>query len=142
MTVNRTQALVLGFFLVVSVSLLVILVTAPEVFDRPSDCPQIIVVEPPSWRPVSPDRLVRNRGGSAWRWTFWLILVAFLFGVLRVPAAVLQFTGILATNTPTWYVTFQALLGVFQFGVGLVMVVATAVPASGERTERSLTPAV
>jgi hypothetical protein len=29
-----------------------------------------------------------------WRWTFWLILVAFLFGVLRVPAAVLQFTGI------------------------------------------------
>jgi hypothetical protein len=25
-----------------------------------------------------------------WRWTFWLILVAFLFGVLRVPAAVLH----------------------------------------------------
>jgi hypothetical protein len=58
-----------------------------------------------------------------WRWTFWLILVAFLFGVLRVPAAVLQLTGILATNAPIWYVTFQALLGVVQFGIGLVMVV-------------------
>ena len=33
-TVNRTQALVLGFFLVVWVSLLVILVAAPEVFDQ------------------------------------------------------------------------------------------------------------
>jgi hypothetical protein len=32
-TVNRTQALVLGFFLIVWVSLLVILVAAPEVFD-------------------------------------------------------------------------------------------------------------
>jgi hypothetical protein len=31
--VNRTQALVLGFFLVVWVSLLVILVVAPEVYD-------------------------------------------------------------------------------------------------------------
>ena len=32
--VNRTQALVLGFFLVVWVSLLVILVAAREVFDQ------------------------------------------------------------------------------------------------------------
>jgi hypothetical protein len=31
--VNRTQALVLGFFLLVWVSLLVILVVAPEVYD-------------------------------------------------------------------------------------------------------------
>jgi hypothetical protein len=31
--VNRTQALVLGFFLVIWVSLLVILVVAPEVYD-------------------------------------------------------------------------------------------------------------
>jgi hypothetical protein len=28
-----------------------------------------------------------------WRWTFWLILVAFLFGVVRVPVATLQLTG-------------------------------------------------
>jgi hypothetical protein len=33
-TVNRTQALVLGFFLIVWVSLLVIFVAAPEVFDQ------------------------------------------------------------------------------------------------------------
>jgi hypothetical protein len=32
--VNRTQTLVLGFFVVVWISLLVILVAAPEVYDR------------------------------------------------------------------------------------------------------------
>ena len=42
-----------------------------------------------------------------WRWTFWLILVAFGFGVLRVPVAVLQLTGALGASTPTWYVVLQ-----------------------------------
>ena len=60
---------------------------------------------------------------SGWRWTFWLILVALLFGVLRVPVAVLQLTGVLAADTPTWYVLYQGLLGMAQFGIGLVMVV-------------------
>jgi len=58
-----------------------------------------------------------------WRWTFWLILVAFLFGVLRVPVAALQLTGVLATDTPAWYVLYQGLLGVAQFGIGLTMTV-------------------
>jgi hypothetical protein len=122
--VNRTQALVLGFFVVVWVSLLVILVAAPEVYDQAL-------------------RLPNGHGGAElaflavlscfigllvvgvvrrWRWTFWLIMVAFLFGVLRVPVAVLQATGILAADTPTWYVVYQGLLGAAQFGIGLVMV--------------------
>jgi hypothetical protein len=57
-----------------------------------------------------------------WRWTFWLILVAFLFGVLRVPVAILQLTGALTARDPVWYVVFQGLLGVIQFAIGLVMV--------------------
>jgi hypothetical protein len=31
----------------------------------------------------------------SWRWTFWLILVVFLAGVLRLPAAVLRLAEIL-----------------------------------------------
>jgi hypothetical protein len=57
-----------------------------------------------------------------WRWTFWLILVAFLAGLLRVPVAILQLTGVLAADGPRWYVTFQGLLGVLQFGIGLAKV--------------------
>ena len=57
-----------------------------------------------------------------WRWTFWLVLVAFLFGVLRVPVAILQLTEVLNADGPTWYVAFQGLLGALQFAIGLAMV--------------------
>jgi hypothetical protein len=49
-------------------------------------------------------------------------LVAFLVGVLRVPVAILQLTGVLAASGPSWYVVFQGLLGVVQFAIALVMV--------------------
>jgi hypothetical protein len=55
----------------------------------------------------------------------WLILVAFLAGVLRVPVAILQLTGALAAPGPTWYVGFQGLLGVVQFAIGLVIAAPT-----------------
>jgi hypothetical protein len=57
-----------------------------------------------------------------WRWTFWLVLVAFLAGVLRVPLAILQLTGVLVADGPAWYVVFQGLLGVVQVMIGLAMV--------------------
>jgi hypothetical protein len=56
-----------------------------------------------------------------WRWTFWLILVAFLAGVLRVPVAILQLTDFLPANVPAWYVTFQGLIGLVQLAIGLAM---------------------
>jgi hypothetical protein len=121
--VNRTQALVLGFFLVAWMSLLTILVAAPEVYDQ----------------------ALRLREGSAamevaflaaltafiglltvgvlrrWRWIFWLVLVAFFAGVLRVPVAVLQLTGVLAADVPAWYVIFQGVIGLVQVAIGLAM---------------------
>jgi hypothetical protein len=60
-----------------------------------------------------------------WRWTFWLVLVAFLIGgVLRVPASILQLSGVLAAAFPAWYVLLQALIGVVQVAIGLLMVVS------------------
>jgi hypothetical protein len=56
-----------------------------------------------------------------WRWLFWLIVVAFLAGVLRVPAAVLQLTDVLPTPLPNWYVVFQGLIGLVQLAIGLAL---------------------
>jgi hypothetical protein len=123
---NRTQALVLGFFLLAWTSLLVILAGAPEVYDQALQLPA------GNRRTAQIAFLAALTGLLAllaigvvrrWRWTFWLILVAFLFGVLRVPVAVLQITGILTTSGPTWYVIFQGLVGVLQVAIGLAMVV-------------------
>jgi hypothetical protein len=49
-------------------------------------------------------------------------MVAFLAGVLRVPVAILQLTGFLSADTPTWYLLFQGFLGLVQCAIGLAMV--------------------
>ena len=120
--VTRTQAFVLGFFLVVWVSLLVILVAAPDVYDQ--------ALSLPGGRGTELAFLAALSGligllvvgvVRRWRWTFWLILVAFLFGVLRVPVAVLQLSGVVRASTPAWYVMLQGLIGVAQFAIALAM---------------------
>ena len=58
-----------------------------------------------------------------WRWTFWLILVAFLAGAVRVPVAILQLVDALPTDVPSWYVVLQALIGLVQLAIGLDMLV-------------------
>jgi hypothetical protein len=56
-----------------------------------------------------------------WRWLFWLILVAFLAGILRVPAAALELAGKIPQQGPAWYVVLTATVGMIQFVVGLTM---------------------
>lgn len=121
--VNRTQALVLGFFLVVLVSLLVILVAAPEVYEQALRLPGDRGVVEIAFLAALTGFIALLAVGVVrrWRWLFWLILVAFLAGVLRVPVAILQLTGVLSADVPTWYVTFQGLIGLAQLAIGLAM---------------------
>ncbi|HET6316084.1 MAG TPA: hypothetical protein VFG86_06485 [Chloroflexota bacterium] len=121
---NRGQVLVLSFFVLAWASLIVILAVAPEIYG------QTLRVTPGDIRIAEFAFLVGLTALIAvlclgvvrrWRWTFWLILVAFLAGVLRVPASILELLGILPTAGPTWYVLLQATLGLAQFGIALVM---------------------
>jgi hypothetical protein len=57
-----------------------------------------------------------------WRWTFWLIVITFLFGVLRIPVAALQLSGQMTPDGPPWYVILQGVIGVLQVLIGLTMV--------------------
>ena len=124
--INRTQRLVLAFVVLTWLALVIILVTSPETYDRSlsaSRVPQqlvdlaILVVL---------SGLLALLGLAAvfrWRWAFWLILIAFFAGLLRVPAAALQLTGHLSTGDPVWYVVLQAVVGVIQFLIATVMFV-------------------
>jgi hypothetical protein len=121
--VNRTQALVLGFFVVALASLVVILVAAPEVYDQAlrlregSPAMEVgFLAALTAFIGLLTVGVLRR-----WRWIFWLVLVAFLAGVLRVPVAVLQLTGVLAAEVPAWYVIFQGVIGLVQVAIGLAM---------------------
>jgi len=121
--VNRTQALVLGFFVVALGSLVVILVAAPEVYDQALRLPDSSGVAEVAFLAVLAPFLAVLAVGvlRRWHWIFWLVLVAFLAGILRVPVAILQLTGVLAADVPTWYVLFQGLIGLAQVAIGLAM---------------------
>lgn len=56
-----------------------------------------------------------------WRWLFWLILIVFLAGILRVPAAALELAGKIPQQGPAWYVVLTAIVGMIQFIIALTM---------------------
>jgi hypothetical protein len=56
-----------------------------------------------------------------WRWLFWVLLVAFAAGLVRVPLAVLQLSGRMAPEGPDWYVVLQGVIGVVQVGIAYAM---------------------
>ena len=126
MIVNRTQALVLGFFLTVMAGLIVIRAAAPEVYDQ-------ALRLPPTWPRWAGTAFLLGLAAfivllavgvlQRWRWTFWLILVAFLAGAVRVPVAILHLVDALPTDVPSWYVVLQALIGLVQLAIGLAMLV-------------------
>ncbi|MBA2713769.1 MAG: hypothetical protein H0U55_09500 [Rubrobacteraceae bacterium] len=125
MVVNRTQSLVLGFFVFAWISLVVILLMDPAIYDRALKLPNGLhpLVGLAFLGALSALIAFLSIGVlRRWRWTFWLILVAFLIGgALRVPASVLELAGILVPAGPTWYVVFQAVLGLVQVGIGILM---------------------
>jgi len=122
-TINRTQALVLAFFVLVWATLLVLFALAPEVYYRAMKLPSagaglLFLVGISAFIALLGIGVLRR-----WRWMFWLIMVAFLFGVLRIPASVLALKGVLPADGPTWYVLYQGLLGLVQFAIALLMLV-------------------
>jgi hypothetical protein len=122
--VNRTQGLVVGFFLLAWASLLAIYGAAPAVYDQTLKLPpEMQALGAVAFLAALSVFLVVLSLGvlRRWRWAFWLIMVAFLAGVVRVPAAVLELAGVLPVNEPSWYIAFQGLIGVIQLVIGLAM---------------------
>jgi len=126
---NRTQLLVVGFFLLAWIGLVAILVLSREVYA------QALRRVGGATLAIEASFLIALSGligilvtgvFRRWRWTFWLVLIAFAFGVLRIPASVLQLFGMLPPSGPTWY---EALLGV----IGVVQVLAAIAMFAGYR---------
>ena len=120
---NRIKALVLSLFATYWVLVVLILVFARDVFDqvgrlrgdqRTAEIAEVLVLT--ALLAFLSTGVVR-----AWRWTFWVIMAAFFAGLLRVPASVMQLAGDIPAQGPPWYVVLQAIVGLTQFVIALLM---------------------
>ena len=127
---NGAKVLVLALFAGYWVFLVVLLVAARGFYD--SQLPQAVRLPGNDQWPVEIGALlvatvlfaVLSIGIiRSWRWTFWLILIVFLVGIVRVPAAALQLTGIVPRQDPAWSAALQVVLGLIQFAIALAMLV-------------------
>lgn len=124
MAINRTQWLVLAFFLAAWATVITILAVSPQVY-RPG-----LARAPGSLRIAEIVFVVALSGligvisagvVRRWRWLFWVILAVFLLGVLRVPVTVLELSGHMAASSPAWYIAVQGVASVVQFAIALLM---------------------
>ena len=122
---NRTQALVIGFAIFSWAALVAILVGAPDVYDselRPLGLAGLPTVRIAFLAVVSSLLAVLAIGTlRRWRWTFWLVLVSFAAGVLRVPIFALQALAAISSDVPLWYVGVQAIVGIVQVAIAAAM---------------------
>ena len=115
----------LGFTILAWASLVTILLAAPEVYDQALQLPASSdrrLFELAFLAALSAFLILLGIGVvRRWRWMFWLIVVAFLAGVLRVLVSIMQLSGVLPAEGPTWYVLLQAIIGLVQVAIGLAM---------------------
>jgi hypothetical protein len=124
---HRTKALVLGLFAVYWAFVVVLLVVARNVYDgllpqavtqlggqRSAEIGTLLVVT--ALFAVLSIGVIRN-----WRWTFWLILVVFLAGIVRVLTSALQLAGIVPRQDPAWFVVLEVVVGLIQFVIAVTM---------------------
>ena len=57
-----------------------------------------------------------------WRWQFWLLLVAFSFMILEIPATILQLTGVVPNLFPVWYSLLRMGVSIITFVIAVWMI--------------------
>src|SRR5712664_4031011 len=93
---SRTQVMVLLFLAAAWVAVVAILAAAHDVYDQTLKLPiaDRRTFEVAFLAALSIFLVILGIGVvRRWRWMFWLILVAFLIGVVRVPASALELAG-------------------------------------------------
>ena len=118
--------MVLAFVAAAWVAVVAILAVAPDVYDQTLQLPtagrrpfEIAFLAALSMFLV----IVATGVVRRWRWMFWLIFVAFLAGVIRLPASALELAGAIPRQGPAWYVVLQGVIGAVQFVIAIAMLV-------------------
>ena len=122
---NRTQLVLLGFTACSWIALVVILLAAPDVYDaelKPLGLAGLVEARLAFLVAVTGLLILLVVGVvHRWRWLFWLILIAFAAGILRLPLFGLQLLGLAPLNVPLWYSALQAVIGMIQIAIAAAM---------------------
>ena len=122
---NRTQGLLIGFLILIWVALVAILVGAPDLYDtelRPLGLAGLPYVRLAFLAAITTLLVLLVIGTlRRWRWMFWLLLIAFAAGALRVPIFALQVRGAVSVDVPLWYAGLQGVVGIVQVAIAAAM---------------------
>jgi hypothetical protein len=121
-SINRTRALVLGFFVVAWMTLAAILVGSQTVREvmlgrSGTGLPMAVV-----FLTGLSGFLVVLGSGAALALAVLAAPPGFATGLIRVPLAALQLSGRIPFEEPRWYVALQGVSGLVQAGLAVVMV--------------------
>ena len=101
---NRTQAAVVGFIISAWLALVVTFIARPSLYD--TQLHQIALAGQPGLRAafvaaIGLLLIVLTIGTvRRWRWLFWLLLIAFATGLVRIPLLGLQLLGLAPLGCP------------------------------------------
>jgi hypothetical protein len=120
---NRIKSVVVALFVLYWITVVLILIADRPVFDQVGGLPRDLLSAEVAEVLVVTALLTLLSVGvvRGWRWTFWLILIAFAAGILRAPAAALELAGVVPRQGPNWYVTLTAVVGLIQFAIAMAM---------------------
>ncbi len=106
---HRLEYVLLAFFLLAALFLVAVYVAAPSIYTQTL----LLQLSPTDRYPLAATlflvgilvfvAIVIVGIMRHWRWLFWLLLVAFGFMILEVPATILQLTGVIPSLFPAWY---------------------------------------
>jgi cell division protein FtsW (lipid II flippase) len=125
---RRLERVLIAFFLLAALSLLVVYFADPSIYtktltlestttDRYSLPATLFLVGILVFITVLMVGVMRH-----WRWLFWLILIAFGFSILQIPATILQLTGVIPDSFPVWYSLYRMGVALFQAVIAVWMI--------------------
>ena len=124
---RRLERILITFFLLAVLFLIVVYIAAPSIYSN-----TLLLAPSPTDRYPLPVTLflvgilifiaILIFGVvHHWRWLFWLLLIAFGFSILEIPATILQLTGLIPNSFPLWYSLSRMGVALIEVGIAAWM---------------------
>jgi hypothetical protein len=125
---HRLERILITFFLLAVLFLIVVYIAAPSIYSNtllPAPSPTDLYPLPVTLFLVGILIFIAILIFGVvhhWRWLFWLLLIAFGFSILEIPATILQLTGLIPNSFPLWYSFTRIGVALIEGGIAVWMI--------------------